>query len=61
MPLRRSTAAGFVRFCSAIGEPKKLLVSVGRYALRGVGKPQDLYTLDVEREKTLPVEDDDVQ
>jgi adenylate cyclase len=48
-------------FASAIGEPKKLLVSVGRYALRGVSKPQDLYTLDGEREKTLPVEDDDVQ
>jgi adenylate cyclase len=48
-------------FASAIGEPKKLLVSVGRYALRGVSKPQDLYTLDGEREKTLPVENDDVQ
>jgi adenylate cyclase len=33
-------------FASAIGEPSKLLVSVGRYALRGVGLPQDLYTLD---------------
>ncbi|MGH7815754.1 MAG: adenylate/guanylate cyclase domain-containing protein [Candidatus Binatia bacterium] len=33
-------------FASAIGEPNKLLVSVGRYALRGVGRPQDLYTLD---------------
>jgi adenylate cyclase len=33
-------------FASAIGEPKKLLVSVGRYALRGVGRPQDLYTLE---------------
>jgi len=33
-------------FASAIGESKKLLVSVGRYALRGVGRPQDLYTLD---------------
>lgn len=45
-------------FASAIGEPKKLLVSVGRYALRGVGKPQDLYTLDREREKTLILDDD---
>ena len=35
-------------FASAIGEPKNLLVSVGRYALRGVGRPQDLYTLDPE-------------
>jgi adenylate cyclase len=33
-------------FAAAIGEPKKLLVSVGRYALRGVGRPQDLFTLD---------------
>lgn len=33
-------------FASAIGEPKELLVSVGRYALRGVGRAQDLYTLD---------------
>jgi adenylate cyclase len=46
-------------FASAIGEPNKLLVSVGRYALRGVGKPQDLYTLDREREKTASVDDDD--
>ncbi|HEY2986240.1 MAG TPA: adenylate/guanylate cyclase domain-containing protein [Candidatus Binatia bacterium] len=36
-------------FASAIGEPKELLVSVGRYALRGVGRPQDLYTLDGSR------------
>ena len=35
-------------FASAIDEPKNLLVSVGRYALRGVGRPQDLYTLDPE-------------
>jgi adenylate cyclase len=35
-------------FATAIGEPKNLLVSVGRYALRGVGRPQDLYTLDPE-------------
>jgi adenylate cyclase len=40
-PLLASSA-----FASAIGEPRKLLVSVGRYALRGVGLPQDLYTLD---------------
>jgi adenylate cyclase len=33
-------------FASAIGEAKKLFVSVGRYALRGVGRPQDLYTLE---------------
>jgi adenylate cyclase len=35
-------------FAIAIGEPKNFLVSVGRYALRGVGRPQDLYTLDPE-------------
>ncbi len=35
-------------FASAIGEPKELLVSVGRYALRGVGRAQDLYTLEPE-------------
>jgi adenylate cyclase len=33
-------------FANAIGEPKNRLVSVGRYALRGVGRPQDLYTLE---------------
>ena len=48
-------------FASAIGEPKQLLVSVGRYALRGVGKPQDLYTLDRERENTASLDDDDAQ
>jgi adenylate cyclase len=46
-------------FASAIGEPNKLLVSVGRYALRGVGKPQDLYTFDREHVKSSPIEDDD--
>ena len=35
-------------FASAINEPKNRLVSVGRYALRGVGRPQDLYTLEPE-------------
>jgi adenylate cyclase len=37
-------------FARAIGEPKNLLVSVGRYALRGVARPQDLYTLDRDRD-----------
>jgi adenylate cyclase len=32
-------------FASAVGEPRSRLVSVGRYALRGVGRPQDLFTL----------------
>lgn len=35
-------------FASAIGEPKNLLVSVGRYALRGVARPEELFTLDRE-------------
>ena len=35
-------------FASAIGEPKRLLVSVGRYALRGVERPQSLFTVDRE-------------
>ena len=33
-------------FASALGEAQGQLVSVGRYALRGVGRPQDLFTLD---------------
>jgi len=33
-------------FHAALGAEKDRLVSVGRYALRGVGQPQDLYTLD---------------
>jgi adenylate cyclase len=35
-------------FASAIDEPKKLQVSVGRYALRGVERPQSLFTVDRE-------------
>jgi adenylate cyclase len=33
-------------FHAALGAEQDRLVSVGRYALRGVGLPQDLYTLD---------------
>jgi adenylate cyclase len=33
-------------FVAALGEDRNRLVSVGRYALRGVGQPQDLFTLD---------------
>jgi adenylate cyclase len=33
-------------FAEAIGPERNGLVSVGRYALRGVGRPQDLFTLD---------------
>ncbi|MGH7796062.1 MAG: adenylate/guanylate cyclase domain-containing protein [Candidatus Binatia bacterium] len=33
-------------FASALGDSRGRLVSVGRYALRGVRRPQELYTLD---------------
>jgi adenylate cyclase len=33
-------------FAAALGEAKGRLVSVGRYALRGVARPQDLFTLE---------------
>jgi adenylate cyclase len=33
-------------FAAAVGEARSRLVSVGRYALRGVGRPQDLFTLE---------------
>lgn len=33
-------------FADALGQGAGALVSVGRYALRGIGAPQDLYTLD---------------
>lgn len=35
-------------FATALGESRNRFVSVGRYALRGVARPQDLYTLDPE-------------
>ncbi|MFI5013065.1 MAG: adenylate/guanylate cyclase domain-containing protein [Hyphomicrobiales bacterium] len=35
-------------FADAIAGERSRLVSVGRYALRGVGRPQDLYTLEPE-------------
>jgi adenylate cyclase len=35
-------------FAEAAGESHRRLVSVGRYALRGVQRPQELYTLDPE-------------
>ena len=35
-------------FAEAAGESRRRLVSVGRYALRGVQRPQELYTLDPE-------------
>jgi adenylate cyclase len=33
-------------FAAAVGEARSRLVSVGRYALRGVGRAQDLFTLE---------------
>jgi adenylate cyclase len=33
-------------FAAACGDQRKRLVSLGRYALRGVGRPQELFTLD---------------
>ena len=35
-------------FAAASGEARRRLVSIGRYALRGVGRPQELFTLDPE-------------
>jgi adenylate cyclase len=35
-------------FAAAVGAAENRLVSVGRYALRGVGRAQDLYTLEPE-------------
>jgi adenylate cyclase len=35
-------------FAAACGDQRARLVSVGRYALRGVGRPQELFTLDLE-------------
>jgi adenylate cyclase len=35
-------------FAEAAGPSRQRLVSVGRYALRGVRRPQELYTLDPE-------------
>jgi adenylate cyclase len=37
------------RFAAACGDQRARLVSVGRYALRGVGRPQELFTLDLAR------------
>jgi adenylate cyclase len=33
-------------FAAAMGEPRSRLVSVGRYALRGVGRAQELFTVE---------------
>ena len=36
-------------FVAACGDQRERLVSLGRYALRGVGRPQELFTLDLAR------------
>src|ERR1700677_1549907 len=36
-------------FAASVSEPRDPFVSVGRYALRGVGRPQELFTLDLPR------------
>ena len=33
-------------FVASVAEERRGFVSVGRYALRGVGRPQELFTLD---------------
>ena len=35
-------------FAASVGEERRRFATVGRFALRGVGKPQELYTLDAE-------------
>jgi adenylate cyclase len=37
-------------FARALGDERRRLVSLGRYALRGVGRPQELFALDPEQE-----------
>jgi adenylate cyclase len=34
-------------FAEAAGEARSLLVSLGRYAMKGVGRPQELFTVDL--------------
>jgi adenylate cyclase len=36
-------------FAAAAGSDRERLISVGRYALRGVGRPQELFTLEPDR------------
>jgi adenylate cyclase len=35
-------------FAASVADERRSFISVGRYALRGVGKPQELFTLDTE-------------
>jgi adenylate cyclase len=39
-------------FAAACGDQRARLVSLGRYALRGVGRPQELFTLDLTKPYT---------
>jgi adenylate cyclase len=41
-------------FAKAAGAERRRLISVGRYALRGVGRPQELFTLDPDAEAPAP-------
>jgi len=34
-------------FADAAGEARSLLVSLGRYAMKGIARPQELFTLDL--------------
>ena len=42
----KETAAGERRVAATPETERQMLVSVGRYALRGVGRSQELFTLD---------------
>ena len=42
-------------FAASVAEERRHFASVGRFALRGVGKPQELYTLDVEAERAQSI------
>ena len=46
VPIGRSAVLVSSAFASALGEPSHRLVSVGRYALRGVARAQELFTLE---------------
>ncbi len=35
-------------FAASVAEDRRRFASVGRFALRGVGDPQELYTLDAQ-------------
>jgi adenylate cyclase len=43
--LEQTVIASWV-FAEAAGEARSLLVSLGRYAMKGIARPQELFTLD---------------